>query len=966
MKDKKLAVYFMGLALLLVTLLQNVAWMPTAVVQAQTGQELFVARNGDDENGDGTIDNPFRTIKEASRSAEPGDTIFVRGGTYTAAEDKVEVEGTAAQPILIRPYQNETVIFDGTGADLRRTDSIINILFSKHVIFEGFEVRNSSGRGISFYESEFVTIRNNDVHHIYTRAIGGSGNDIVIENNHVWQAVLENENNAYDSEGDWAGAISTWTRSDGSPTTNVVIRNNNIHEIWGEGIITMLVKNVVVERNIVKNAFSVSIYVNEVENAVYDSNYIYITSQEFNRSDRAYPAHGFLLANEGARPTHPHLNNIVLSNNVIVGTGAGINYWPYPGNPNDPQNTYRNIKIVYNVIKDTHVDAISFPLVDTDLYNPPQNALLQNNIIYEGRNNRSLTLANPSAWTVSYNMWVNGVPSAASGPGNFSATPLFVNAQLGADISGFKLRPGSPGAGAGRPVSGVDVDYWGGARSNSFPTVGIHELGSSSPGATNTPTSTPAATSTPSPTPIVIPPTTTPIAPQTVIYIAPNGSDQAGNGSITHPFKTLQKASQYILPGGTIYIRQGGYGQSKDVIRVNGTAAQPITIKPYPGEWVIFDGAYADIRENQAVVLIDHSSHVTFSGIEIRNSTGNGILVKESSYVTVSHHNVYNISGQGIGGNGDNLTFSYNTVSSAVLENSNEAYLNTDDGWTSAMGVSKRSNNQPSTNITFLYNKVSESWGEGILVASSENVTVAFNEIHDTYSVNIYLDNVRNVVVSSNYLYSLTDTFNRTTHGFPAQGISLANEQSTKLSNSSINNIVIANNVFAGTGRGINYWHDGRNHSTSNSYKNVYILYNVFYNTVSHALHSFEVPTTNENPSNVLVLNNIIYSPVEEDNPLLVRNPEAWAYLYNNWPNGVPAEVTGPNNLALNPLFVNPVIGAGVDGFKLQPSSPMIGAGVSITQMQVDFNGTPRSLTATTIGPFEPPPYRFFFPVIRR
>jgi len=65
--------------------------------------------------GDGSIDAPWDLATALSRSTVvPGDTIYLHGGTYKGFFVS-NLNGTAAAPIVILPWHNDTVIIDGTG-----------------------------------------------------------------------------------------------------------------------------------------------------------------------------------------------------------------------------------------------------------------------------------------------------------------------------------------------------------------------------------------------------------------------------------------------------------------------------------------------------------------------------------------------------------------------------------------------------------------------------------------------------------------------------------------------------------------------------------------------------------------------------------------------------------------------------------------------------------------------------------
>ncbi len=86
--------------------------------------EFFVAPTGSDTAA-GTKDKPFATLQRAQDAAGPGDTVFIRGGTYTMAENQIarkqriwayvtylDKSGTADKTIRYWAYENERPIFD--------------------------------------------------------------------------------------------------------------------------------------------------------------------------------------------------------------------------------------------------------------------------------------------------------------------------------------------------------------------------------------------------------------------------------------------------------------------------------------------------------------------------------------------------------------------------------------------------------------------------------------------------------------------------------------------------------------------------------------------------------------------------------------------------------------------------------------------------------------------------------------
>jgi hypothetical protein len=88
------------------------------------GAEYFVATDGVDSNP-GTMHRPFATVQCAQSVASPGDTVFIRGGTYAMKEDQIarkqriwayvnelDKSGTQDKPINYFAYKDERPVFD--------------------------------------------------------------------------------------------------------------------------------------------------------------------------------------------------------------------------------------------------------------------------------------------------------------------------------------------------------------------------------------------------------------------------------------------------------------------------------------------------------------------------------------------------------------------------------------------------------------------------------------------------------------------------------------------------------------------------------------------------------------------------------------------------------------------------------------------------------------------------------------
>ena len=84
-----------------------------AFAGAAFAAEFYASPNGS-PSGDGSIDNPWdlQTAIKQPASVKPGDTIWLRGGTY-AGRFTSTLTGTAESPIKVRAYEGEDVKIDG-------------------------------------------------------------------------------------------------------------------------------------------------------------------------------------------------------------------------------------------------------------------------------------------------------------------------------------------------------------------------------------------------------------------------------------------------------------------------------------------------------------------------------------------------------------------------------------------------------------------------------------------------------------------------------------------------------------------------------------------------------------------------------------------------------------------------------------------------------------------------------------
>jgi hypothetical protein len=109
-------------------------------------------------------------------------------------------------------------------------------------------------------------------------------------------------------------------------------------------------------------------------------------------------------------------------------------------------------------------------------------------------------------------------------------------------------------------------------------------------------------------------------AAATSFYVATSGND-TNRGTITQPWRTIQKAANTAMPGSIVYVRAGVYNE-RVTINVSGSATDgSVTFRNYPNETAVLDGTKLTVPAvENGLFLIADRSYIIIKGFEIRNS----------------------------------------------------------------------------------------------------------------------------------------------------------------------------------------------------------------------------------------------------------------------------------------------------------------------------------------------------------
>ena len=130
-------------------------WVPTKPFPTALNT-IYIAPDGDDLTGDGTINRPWAGLQRAVDAAKPGTHIVCRGGTYVQKPQadgkftvRIKSSGTAEAPIVIRCYDGEQPVFDfRDGLTAERVGERGILLTGNHWWLFGLHITHAADNGI--------------------------------------------------------------------------------------------------------------------------------------------------------------------------------------------------------------------------------------------------------------------------------------------------------------------------------------------------------------------------------------------------------------------------------------------------------------------------------------------------------------------------------------------------------------------------------------------------------------------------------------------------------------------------------------------------------------------------------------------------------------------------------------------------------------------------------------------------
>ncbi|WP_054956289.1 right-handed parallel beta-helix repeat-containing protein [Paenibacillus dakarensis] len=464
---------------------------------------------------------------------------------------------------------------------------------------------------------------------------------------------------------------------------------------------------------------------------------------------------------------------------------------------------------------------------------------------------------------------------------------------------------------------------------------------------------------------------------QKIYYVSTSGDD-SNPGTLSSPWRTIQKAADTLKPGETVFVRGGVYSEFVSIKSSGSKESGMIQFENYMGEVPVIDGTNLQLESsNPALVLLSNAHFVKIKGFEIRNlGTSDhsvfpaGIRIYNGgSNIQLVGNNVHHIRNTSNRGNAHGIHVLGNTatpITNLIIDNNQVHHLTL--GKSESLTLSGNIDGFEITN-----NKVYENNNIGIELAGfygacsepcvdqTRNGLVSGNTVYHIDSSNnqaygtgvhaaagIYADGAANIIIERNHSYQ---------NDF---GIELASEKQGKYTS----HITVRNNyIHHNYGSGITL--GGASSSNGGAVGNV-IINNTFIENDSLKRGDGDI-TLQWNNQNNQFLNNIIYSNSQK---LLVNkinssgsgNKMDFNVMYSlngtkgsvwKW-NGVKYTAWGTykneTGNDMNSLYGDPHwVDKGSGNIRLKPGSIAIDKGKAYSGLEgaYDYYGAPRKIGKT-------------------
>ena len=475
--------------------------------------------SGNDANS-GTAESEAWQSLEKVNATEfgPGDKILFRAGSIWAGQLWPKGSGAEGTPIVIDQYgDGNKPIINGNGT----VTETLRLFNQQYWEINNLELTNmgtdrASRRAVWIENHDFGTmnhiyLKNMYIHDVNGRvsdryyedggiifmvtggAVESKFNDILIENNSFYMVDYDGIfiRNNWKNRGSVTDGIGPWIGN-----TNVVVRNNNLDNIGGDGIVVCESIAPLVERNVAKDChiratstWSAGIWVINSEDALLQFNEGYLTRGDLD--GQPFDCDG-LCRNTTYQYNYSHDNEggFMLicnwANRLKDFNTDGVIRYNISQNDRSKIFHYSGINTGFQIYNNTiYVGEGNNAVFSREDGVRGSSITYTNNIFYNEGNNFEYK-SSKTACTFNNNLYYGNHPSSEpKDPNKLLADPKLVAPGTGGiglgNVGGYKLLEGSPCIDAGVTISNNGGrDYFGNALPLSGIDIGAHEYSNDS------------------------------------------------------------------------------------------------------------------------------------------------------------------------------------------------------------------------------------------------------------------------------------------------------------------------------------------------------------------------------------------------------------------------------------------------------------------------------------------------------
>ena len=249
--------------------------------QKDTGTNYyFDAINGNDTNAGTNPEMPFKTLGRLNDLiVKPGDSILLKSGCIFTEKLYFSGKGKSGKSIVISKYGGDVMPhIKGDATNLE----MVHIYNSEHIVVKDIEISNKgekirpylNGLLVELYnygKAENITIENLHIHDVYGSLIKGEGHEHEDAGGGQAMMIRNFRDDGTDSIPSYFDGLTiqnclikdsqrngiimwgNWIRKQWLPNLNIIIRNNVIDGVPGDGIVPTACDGAIVEYNIMKN-----------------------------------------------------------------------------------------------------------------------------------------------------------------------------------------------------------------------------------------------------------------------------------------------------------------------------------------------------------------------------------------------------------------------------------------------------------------------------------------------------------------------------------------------------------------------------------------------------------------------------------------------------------------------------------------------------------------------------------------